>query len=118
MPSIAGYVQNGKLRALGVTTTRRVAQMPDVPTLIESGMKNFEITSWYGVMAPAGTPAEIVNRLNTDVNRIVLLPDVKSKLEEVGTQLEQMSPAQFTTLVRNDLAKYTRLVADAHIAVE
>ncbi len=118
MPSIAGYVQNGKLRALGVTTTRRVPQMPDVPTLIESGMKNFEITSWYGIMGPAGIPNDAVAKLNSEVNRIVLLPDVKAKLEEVGTQLEQMTPAQFTNLVRKDLAKYAKLVADAHINIE
>lgn len=118
MPSIAAYVQNGKLRALGVTTTRRVTQMPDVPTLIESGMKDFEITSWYGVMGPAGIPNEVVVKLNSEVNRIVLMPAIKAKLEEVGTQLEQMSPAQFTSLVRKDLAKYAKLVADAHINVE
>lgn len=118
MPSIFNYVQNGKLRALGVTTTKRVPQMSDVPTLIESGMKNFEITSWYGVMAPAGVPGPIVTRLNTDINRIVQIPEIKAKLEELGTQMEQMSPRQFGTLVRNDLAKYSKLVADAHIVVD
>jgi tripartite-type tricarboxylate transporter receptor subunit TctC len=118
MPSIASYVQNGKLHALGVTTTKRVPQMPDVPTLIESGMKNFEITSWYGVMGPAGVPNTIVARLNTDINKIVQIPEIRARLEELGTQLEQMTPGQFATLVRNDLAKYSKLVADAHIVVE
>ena len=118
MPSIASYVQNGKLHALGVTTTKRVPQMPDVPTLIESGMKNFEITSWYGVMGPAGVPNAIVTKLNTDVNKIVQIPEIRAKLEELGTQLEQMTPGQFAALVRNDLAKYTKLVADARIVVD
>lgn len=118
MPSIAAYVQNGKLHALGVTTAKRVPQMADVPTLIESGMKNFEITSWYGVMGPAGVPNAIVTKLNTDVNKIVQIPEIRAKLEELGTQLEQMTPGQFAALVRNDLAKYTKLVADARIVVD
>lgn len=118
MPSIVAHVQSGKLRALGVTVRNRVPQMPDVPTLVESGMPNFEIMSWYGVMGPAGTPKAVVARLNADVNRIMRIPEIKAKLEELGTQMEQMTPAQFTALVRNDLKKYSDLVRDAHIVVE
>jgi len=118
MPSIAAHVQSGKLRALGVTVRNRVPQMPDVPTLVESGMPNFEIMSWYGVMGPAGTPKAVVAKLNADVNRIMRIPEIKAKLEELGTQMEQMTPAQFTALVRNDLKKYSDLVRDAHIVVE
>ncbi|HWI12998.1 MAG TPA: tripartite tricarboxylate transporter substrate binding protein, partial [Burkholderiales bacterium] len=118
MPSIAAHVQSGKLRALGVTVRNRVPQMPDVPTLVESGMPNFEIMSWYGVMGPAGTPKAVVAKLNADVNRIMRIPEIKAKLEDLGTQMEQMTPAQFTTLVRNDLKKYSDLVRDAHIVVE
>lgn len=73
--------------------------------------------SWYGVMGPAGVPKAVVAKLNADINRILRLPEIRARLEELGTQMEPLTPAQFTALVRNDLKKYSDLVRDARIEV-
>ena len=85
MPPVLPYVRQSKLKALGVTTPKRAAQLADVPTMLESGLQGFEMTNWYGFMAPAKTPRDIVTKLNTEINKIMALPDAKAKLEEVGT---------------------------------
>ena len=91
MPPVLPYVRQGKLRALAVTTPKRAAQLADTPTMLEAGLKGFEMTNWYGFMAPAKTPHEIVAKLNGEINRIMAMPEQKTKLEEVGTQLSPMS---------------------------
>ena len=94
--SVAAYLPTGRMRALAITTAKRDEQLPDVPTLIELGIKNFEVTNWYGVAAPAGTPPEIVNKLNAEINRILNLKDVVARFDELGTRRNPMSPEQFT----------------------
>ena len=118
MPPVLPFVRQGKMRALGVTTPKRANQLPDVPTMLESGLKGFEMTSWYGVMAPAKTPRDVVTRLNTEINRIVAVPETKAKLEEVGTQLNPMTPEQFATFLGSELAKYAKLIKAAGVTVD
>jgi tripartite-type tricarboxylate transporter receptor subunit TctC len=118
MPPVLPHIRSGRMRALAVTTPKRAGQLPDVPTMIELGFKDVEMTNWYGVMAPAKTPRDIVTRLNAEVNRIVGLPDARAKLEEAGTQLNPMSPEQFSSFLASEIAKYAKLVRDAKISVE
>ena len=118
MPPVLPFVRQGKMRALGVTTPKRANQLPDVPTMLESGLKGFEMTNWYGVMAPAKTPRDVVTRLNTEINRIVAVPETKAKLEEVGTQLNPMTPEQFATFLGSELAKYAKLIKAAGVTVD
>jgi tripartite-type tricarboxylate transporter receptor subunit TctC len=118
MPPVLPHLKDGRLRGLGISTPKRLSQLPDVPTFAEEGLTGFEILNWYGVMAPAATPREIVMKLNTDINRAMREPDVRTRLEQVGTQLREMTPEEFGTFMRAELAKYGKLVKDANIRLE
>jgi tripartite-type tricarboxylate transporter receptor subunit TctC len=118
MPPVLPHVKSGRLRALALTTPKRSPQLPNVPTMIEVGLKGFDMTNWYGVMAPAKTSRDTVMKLNAEINRIVMLPDAKSKLEEAGTQLDPMSPEQFATFLHGEIAKYAKLVKAANVTLD
>jgi tripartite-type tricarboxylate transporter receptor subunit TctC len=118
MPPVLPHVKSGRLRALALTTPKRSPQMPNVPTMIEVGLKGFDMTNWYGVMGPAKTSRDTVMKLNAEINRIVMLPDAKSKLEEAGTQLDPMSPEQFATFLHGEIAKYAKLVKAANVTLD
>jgi tripartite-type tricarboxylate transporter receptor subunit TctC len=118
MPPVLPHVKSGRLRALALTTPKRSPQMPTVPTMIEVGLKGFDMTNWYGVMAPAKTSRDTVMKLNAEINRVVMLPDAKSKLEEAGTQLDPMSPEQFATFLHGEIAKYAKLVKAANVTLD
>ncbi|MGH8617331.1 MAG: tripartite tricarboxylate transporter substrate binding protein [Burkholderiales bacterium] len=112
------YVQSGRLRALATTGRTRMIELPHVPTMIEAGVPGYEVYVWYGVLAPAGTPPDIVARLNQELVRIFNLPDVKAKLLAQGGELATGSPAEFTEFIRGDVAKWTRVIRDAKIELE
>ncbi len=118
MPPVLEHIKAGKLRGLGISTPKRLAQLPDVPTFTEEGLTGFEILNWYGVMAPAATPKDIVNKLAADINKAMREPDVRARLEQVGTQLRELSPEEFGAFMRAELAKYAKLVKDANIRLE
>ena len=118
MPPVLEHIKAGKLRGLGISTPKRLAQLPEVPTFAEEGLTGFEILNWYGVMAPAATPREIVSKLATDINKSMREPDVKARLEQVGTQLRELSPEEFGAFMRSELSKYAKLVKDANIRLE
>ena len=118
MPPVLEHIKAGKLRGLGISTPKRLALLPDVPTFAEEGLVGFEILNWYGVMAPAATPKDIVAKLATDINKAMREPDVKARLEQVGTQLRELSPDEFGAFMRAELAKYAKLVKDANIRLE
>ena len=118
MPPVLPHIRSGKLKALAVTTPQRASQLAQVPTMIESGLKGFEMTNWYGVMAPAKTPRELITRLNTEVNKIMMQPEPKAKLEEVGTQLNPLSPEQFATFLGTEIAKYAKLIKTANVSID
>lgn len=118
MPPVLPHIRDGKLRGLAISTPRRLAQLAEVPTFSEEGLTGFEILNWYGVMAPAATPKEIVSKLNADINRAMREPDVKARLEQVGTQLRELTPEEFGAFMRSELAKYGKLIKDANIRLE
>jgi len=109
-PTASPHVKTGKLRALAVTGTTRSALFPDVPTVAESGLPGFDVSSWYGLFAPPGTPAAIVTRLNTEVAAAVVQPDVKERLATLGADPSVMTPAEFTQHVRNEIGKWAQVV--------
>jgi tripartite-type tricarboxylate transporter receptor subunit TctC len=115
MPPVIDHIKGGRLRALAISTPRRIAQLPDVPTFAEEGMSGFDVTNWYGVMAPAGTPREIVNKLNADINKAMQVPEVRARLEQVGTQMREGSAADFENFQKAEVTKYAKLVKDAGI---
>ena len=118
MPPVLPHIQAGKLRGLAISTPKRLSQLPDVPTFVEEGITGFDVANWYGVMAPAGTPREIVAKLNADINRAMQVPEVRQRLEAVGTQLQEQSAAEFEAYMKSEVTKYGKLVKDANIRLE
>ncbi len=118
MPPVMPHIQAGKLRGLAISTPKRLAQLPDVPTFAEEGITGFDVANWYGVMAPAGTPREIVQKLNTDINKAMQVPEVRARLEGVGTQLREQSAAEFEAYMKAEVAKYAKLIKDTGVRIE
>jgi len=118
LPTVEGHLKGGRLRALAFTSARRVAGAPEVPTLAESGYAGFDVLSWYGVLAPAGTPAEVVRKLNGEINAIVQAPDVRARLVALGAEPTGGTPEQFAATIRADTARWAKVVADAAIRID
>jgi tripartite-type tricarboxylate transporter receptor subunit TctC len=115
---VFSQIQAGKLKGLAVTSAKRLSALPNVPTATEAGLKGYELDSWFGLYAPAGTPAEIVQVLNTEVNRILQLPEVRKKSEDSGTAVETMTPQQFGEFTKRELEHWGRVIRGAKIVVE
>jgi tripartite-type tricarboxylate transporter receptor subunit TctC len=109
------HVREGRLRALAVSSARRSAAAPDVPSMIESGISDFDITAWSGVYAPAGTPQEIVTKLDVEIRRILHLADVREKFLQVGYEASALGPAEFAALMEREIRQFAQIVADANI---
>lgn len=115
IPPATALVKEGKLRALGITAKTRSPALPDVPTLEEAGIKDQEAETMQGVLVPAGTPKPIVDLLQTEIARIVGLPDVKDKMLAIGLEPSGMSPAEFASYIKADIAKWKKVITDAKI---
>lgn len=114
----SGHIKAGKLRALAVTSDKRVSALPDVPTLAETAVPGFNSISWIGLFAPAGTPKEIVDKVSADVREVVGAEDVKAKLVNLGAVPLANTPAQFTQMIANDRKRYAKIIADRKITVD
>ena len=114
----APHIKGGKARALAVTSARRTKALPDVPTMQEAGVANFDVASWQALFAPASTPAAIVNRMNAEIEKIIAMPDVAAKMDSLGLEHTPNTPAQFAEFNRNELAKWAKIVKDGNIKVE
>jgi tripartite-type tricarboxylate transporter receptor subunit TctC len=111
IPTVIGQIKAGKLKALGVTSLTRSPHLPNVPTLDASGLKGYDLVTWFGFGAPAGTPPEIVQRLRDEFAKAAGDPVVKAKLDEAGLDpIDQMQPAEFARLIASDLAKWTPII--------
>ncbi|GAA4340425.1 tripartite tricarboxylate transporter substrate binding protein BugE [Pigmentiphaga soli] len=112
------HIRSGRLRALAVTGNRRAPQVPDVPTLDELGLKNFDAVQWYGVVGPAGMPADAVARLNDTLNSVLKAPDMSDKLSGEAVAPMPMSAAEFGDYLKKDLARWTALAQARHISLD
>ena len=110
-----GFVKAGRLRPIAVSGSRRIAAMPDVPTVAESGVPGYEAASWYGVLAPARTPQAIVATLNREIAAIARMSDVRERLGADGAEAIGSSPAEFAAHIRRELARWARVIEAAHI---
>jgi tripartite-type tricarboxylate transporter receptor subunit TctC len=110
-----GLVKEGKLNPLGVSTKTRAEVLPQVPTLAEQGMRDYEVTLWFGMWAPAGTPAAVVQKLNATVNAIVSEPQMREQFTKLGLQPSPMRPEEFAAFVRTEIGVYKRIVEQAGI---
>ena len=118
-PNVVGAVRAGKLRALAISTARRTPVLPDVPTMIEAGVKDFDIAIWNGMFAQVATPRDIVNRLHAELVRIVALADVREGFAKVGADpVTSASPEQFSAFVKAELAKWSRVVKSSGTRLE
>jgi tripartite-type tricarboxylate transporter receptor subunit TctC len=118
MPGVRSFVQAGRLRALAVTSKTRVANMPDVPTVAESGIPGFELLSWYGIWGPADMPVAVTNRLNAEIAKAVDTPALKAKFTELSFVPARANPEQFRKLIREDLSKIGQAVKEANIKID
>jgi tripartite-type tricarboxylate transporter receptor subunit TctC len=113
IPNVISSVKAGKLRALAVTTAQRSSVAPDVPTMAESGLTGYELSSWQAVFAPAGTPKAIVDRLYTEIGKILKMPDVVKRLNDLGLDISGMPPAELATLIKADVPRLGKVVKDS-----
>jgi tripartite-type tricarboxylate transporter receptor subunit TctC len=118
IPAAAPHIKAGKLRALAVLAPARSAALPEVPTAAEAGMPAFEVTTWYGVLAPAGTPRNVVNRLNAELVRIMHSPEMKEKLAATGTDPLTSTPEEFAAYIRREIAKWGDVVRKANLKAD
>jgi tripartite-type tricarboxylate transporter receptor subunit TctC len=109
------HVKSGRLRALGVTGLERSKLMPDVPTIAEAGVPGYEVISWFGFLAPAGTPRPIVQKLHAEMAKSLSLPDVRERLGNVGLEIVASTPEQMRAFVKADIAKWAKVIRDARI---
>ena len=116
--NVLPHLPTGKLRALAVTTAKRAPQLPEVPTLQEAGIAGYDASNWLALLAPAGTPREIVQRLNSEIVKLMALPDVQKALFDAGVQVSLSSPETLTKLMQEESAKWGKVVKDAGIRLE
>jgi tripartite-type tricarboxylate transporter receptor subunit TctC len=112
------HIKSGKVRALAVSTPKRSDMLPDVPTVAEAALPGFEMLSWFGLLAPAGTPPAVVTRINADTAKVLALPDVKAALLAQGLEVISGTPEQFGNYIKTEIAKITRLAKATGIKAE
>jgi len=118
VPTLIGQVRNKKIRALAVTSTKRSEQLPDTPTLAESGYKDSDAVSWFGILAPAGTPAAVVKTLNTEINKALQNPDAAAKLKADGGEVMGGTPEAFAALLKADIPRWGKIVKDSGATID
>lgn len=118
VPTLIGYVKNGKMRALAVTSAKRTADLPSVPTVAESGFKGFEAVTWFGVAGPAGLPKDVVAKLNGAFNKALQDPEVRMKLASQGADALGGTPEQFAKLIHDDIGRWGKIVKESGAKVD
>jgi tripartite-type tricarboxylate transporter receptor subunit TctC len=117
LAAVTEYVRAGRLRALAVTTTYRSPALPDVPTMAEAGLPGFSVESWQGYFAPAGTPPQVVDKINSDIRAVLEAPEVRAKLEDMGFKVAGGTPADLAANLRSERPRYARAIKTAGIAL-
>jgi tripartite-type tricarboxylate transporter receptor subunit TctC len=118
IPAAAPHIKAGKLRALALIAPQRSPALPDVPTVAEAGLPNFEVTTWYGVLAPAGVPGPIVARLNAELVKIMHAPELKERLAAMATDPMTSTPEEFGTYIKQEIAKWGEVVRQAGLKAD
>ena len=113
MPSVIGQIRGGLIRPLAVTTLKRIDALPNVPTMIESGFPSFEVTPWFGILTTGGTPQAVVQKINTDINKLLVQKDVAERFAGQGAEPAPWTPEQFAKVIRSDIVKWGKVVRDS-----
>jgi tripartite-type tricarboxylate transporter receptor subunit TctC len=114
-PASVAPVQSGRLRALAITTAMRVSQAPSIPTMQESGFPGFDVSSWQGVCAPAGTPAALLDKINSDVNSVLRIPELQQRYDELVMVGPQTTREEFDQYIREEIARWANVIKEAGI---
>jgi tripartite-type tricarboxylate transporter receptor subunit TctC len=109
-PAAMPYVKSGRLRVLAVSSAKRNFMLPQVPTIAESGYSGFENVDWYGIVAPAGTPREVIVRVNADLNRALALPEINERVNALGAEVAPGTPEQLDERIRNEVARWHKVI--------
>ena len=117
-PAAMPQIQAGRVRVLAVLRNERLPSLPNVPTIKEAGIDHSEVTTWYGLLAPAGTPRDIINRLNADWITIAAMPDTLEKMQIAGVEIMSSTPEQFAELMKAEIARWAKVIKEANISVE
>ena len=115
---VEGHLKAGKLKAIAVTGPKRLAALPDVPTVSEIALPGYEFMTWYGLAAPAGTPKPIIDRLNADLRKTMASPEVMEKLASIGGDLSVNSPDEFTAMVKSEVGRWQKLAKDTNLKID
>ena len=107
------HVNAGRMRALGVTSLKRAAQLPSVPTMVEAGLTGYEVTSWYGVCTPAGVPAPVLAKLHADITKVLQARDVQQRLNDVVVEVAPTSRAEFSAFIASETKRWAQVAKDA-----
>ncbi|SDZ84459.1 Bug family tripartite tricarboxylate transporter substrate binding protein [Acidovorax soli] len=118
MPSVIPHVRSGKLRAIAITTSKRSAELPDVPTIAEAGVPGYEAMSWFGMFAPAATPKPVLDKLTGALAKVLANPEVKKKIADQGGEPVNETPAQFATFIKSESAKWGKVVKESGASLD
>jgi tripartite-type tricarboxylate transporter receptor subunit TctC len=118
MPSVIGHIKGGKLRAIAVTSQARSETLPELPTLAESGLPGFDVNPWFGLLAPAATPATVVSQINREINELLATPDLRARFASQGAVPLATSPAEFAALLKQDIEKWAKVVKDSGATID
>ena len=118
IPAAAPHIKAGKLRALAIVAPQRSSALPEVPTVAEAGLKDFEVTTWYGILAPAGTPQSVVRRLNAELVKVMHAPEMKEKLTATGTEPLTSTPEEFAAYIKREIAKWGDVIRKAGVKAD
>ena len=118
MPAIVPHIKSGQLKALAVSSVKRNSAMPELPTIAEAGVPGYQADAWYGVLVPAGTAKPIIAKLNAEISRLLILPDISTYLTNQGAQVSTTTPEQFAAFIKDEIAKWAYVIKSAGIQVE
>lgn len=118
IPTLIGHIKGGKMRPIAVTSLKRVDDLPQVPTIAESGYQGFDAVTWFGILGPANLPKDVVAKLNTDINKALKDPELHKKLGDQGADIAGSTPEQFARLIRDDIARWGKIVKESGAQVD
>ena len=118
VPPVINYVRQGRLRALAVTSAKRFSLLPDMPTVEEAGVKGFDMSTWWGIVAPGGVSKDVINKLNAEMVKAIRQPDTKEKIAGVGADTVGNTPEEFAAFIRSETEKYARIVKAGNIKLD
>jgi len=113
--TVAAYIKAGKLKGLAVTGKKRLKALPDVPTFAEAGLPAYNVTSWNGLLVPAGTPKALMAKISGDIEKVLSMPDVEEKLSSQGAEPDYAGPEEFARIIKDDIARYAKVIKEANI---